>query len=219
MGDYNGRTYEFVSKTEMKAPKIQIQNIIRELQRKLRSEGVTFDPKLIGSGSKNLVTRVKGGNLGFDFDYNFVIQKDQDMGAKELRLLFVRALNDIVRNTHYSNVSDGKNSISIKVVDKRKSRIVHSCDFAIINEYTDNSGNLNQEILIHERNRRQYIWTRKPSRKNYNQKLANLKANGLWNELRQEYLKLKSNNMDSGKKSFALFYESINNVYGRYNWY
>ena len=219
MGDYNGRTYEYVSKTELKAPKIQIQNIIRELQRKMRSEGVTFDPKLIGSGSKNLVTRVKGGNSGFDFDYNFVIQKDQDMAAKELRTLFVRKLNEIIRNTQYSKVSDGKNSISIKVVDKRKSRIVHSCDFAIINEYTDRYDNFNQEILIFERNKRQYIWIEKPSRMNYNQKLSNLKANGLWNKLRAEYLKLKSNNMDSSKKSFALFYEAINNVYSRYDWY
>lgn len=65
-----------------------MEEIIHDLQDELRPEGVTFQYKIIGSGSKNLVTRVVNGNSGFDFDYNFVVQKDAELDEKSLKLLF-----------------------------------------------------------------------------------------------------------------------------------
>ncbi|MBI9008661.1 MAG: hypothetical protein JEZ05_01405 [Tenericutes bacterium] len=218
MSDYAGRTFEYVSKAELKPAKEQVEKLIRDLQKNLREENVTFDPKLIGSGGKNLVTRVVGGNTGFDFDYNFVIQKDADLSPKDLKLLFIQELQNIIENTQYSNVSNGKQSMVIKVVDKKNSRILHGCDFAIVNEYNDDDDQFNQEILVRNKTTDVYTWNEKPSAKNYTYKVSNLKANGLWNEVRGEYLKLKNNNNDEGKKSFTLFYEAVNNVYSRYNW-
>ena len=54
--------------------------------------------------------------------------------------------------------------------------------------------------------------------KNYHAKLDWLKDNvdGYWDEIKEEYLKLKNNNKDSNKHSFQLFYETINNVYNHY---
>lgn len=217
MADLYGRTYEYVSKAELKPVKEQIEKIIRELHTSLRSDGVTFEVKLIGSGGKNLVTKVVGGNAGFDFDYNFVIQKDNDLDAKHLRQLFVRKLGEIIANTNYRTVADGEQSFTIKVVDKKKSQINHGCDFAIVNEYIDNLNNFRQEILVkHSSN--SYSWEDKPISKNYSTKVSNLKANGLWNEVREEYLKIKNNNRDGNKKSYTMYYEAVNNVYSRYNW-
>ena len=119
---------------QLKPAREQIEKIIRLLHTSLRKESVTFEEKLIGSGGKNLVTKVVGGNKGFDFDYNFVIQKDNGLEAKDLRLLFVRKLEDIIANTNYKSVSEGEQSFTIKVVDKKKSQIKHGCDFAIVNE-------------------------------------------------------------------------------------
>lgn len=218
MADYAGRTFEFVSKAELKSAKEQVEKLIRNLQKKLRQEDITFIPKLIGSGGKNLVTRVVNGNTGFDFDYNFVIQKDSDLKPKELKLLFIQVLRDVIKNTQYNSVSNGKQSMVIKVVDKKNSRILHGCDFAIVNEYTDNDNQFNQEILVRNKITDVYTWNEKPSAKNYTYKVSNLKANGLWNDVREEYLKLKNNNNDEGKKSFTLFYEAVNNVYSRYKW-
>ena len=217
MADLHGRTYGYVTKAELKPAKEQIEKIIRSLHTNLRSEGVTFEEKLIGSGGKNLVTKVVGGNAGFDFDYNFVIKKHNDLEAKDLRLLFVRKLSETIANTSYKTVSDGEQSFTIKVVDKKKSQIKHGCDFAIVNEYIDDQNNFRQQILVKLSNNN-YSWEDKPISKNYSTKVSNLKANGLWNEVRDEYLKIKNNNRDVNKKSYTMYYEAVNNVYGRYRW-
>lgn len=217
MADLHGRTYEYVTKKALKPVKEQIEKIIRDLQTSLRSESVTFEVKLIGSGAKNLVTKVVGGNTGFDFDYNFVVQKDNNLDPKELRLLFVRKLGEIISDTRYSNVSNGKQSFTIKVVDKKKSQIIHGCDFATVNEYVDDQNSFRQEILVQYANNL-YHWEDKPISKNYTTKVSNLKANGLWNEVRDEYLKIKNSNGDENKKSYTMYYEAVNNVYGRYRW-
>lgn len=217
MADYAGRTFEYLTKNELKPVRLQVEEIIHNLQDELRPEGVTFQYKIIGSGSKNLVTRVVNGNKGFDFDYNFVVQKDADLGEKELKLLFIDKLEIVLQGTQYEHVSNGKKVMTIKVVDQENRFIIHSCDFAITVEYLDENQDLNQEILIHQSNDN-YFWNQKPSRKNYTTKLSNIKENGLWSKLREEYLILKNNNQDENKKSFTLFHEALNNVYNHYEW-
>ena len=218
MSDYKGRNYEFVPKSELKPVKEEVEKIIGGLQKSLRFKGITFEPKLIGSGNKNLVTRVVKGNTGFDFDYNFAIQKDSDLSPKELKLAFISVVEEIIKDTQYSHVSNGKQSMVIQVVDRVNSKILHGCDFAIVNEYIDGNNEFNQEILIRNKTTDIYTWNEKQVAKNHTYKVSNLKANGQWNEVRDEYLKLKNNNNDEGKKSYTLFYEAVNNVYSRYNW-
>lgn len=218
MSDYAGRTYEFVPKSELVPVKDQIERIINTLQDSMRVFGVTFTFKLVGSGGKNLVTRVVNGNTGFDFDYNLGIQKDGDFSAKDLRLKVKRELEKLLQGTGYSTVSSGKQSMTFKFIDHDNSRIVHSCDFALVNDYVDEAGDSIQEILIWQKEDDMYIWNKRPYAKNHSDKLSNLKANGLWQEVKDEYLKIKNNNQDKEKKSFSLFFEAINNVYNRYDW-
>jgi hypothetical protein len=218
MSDYAGRTYEFVPKSELNPVKDQVEVIINALQDSMRVFGVTFTFKLVGSGGKHLVTRVVNGNTGFDFDYNLGIQKEGDLSAKDLRLKVKRELERILQGTGYSTVSSGKQSMTFKFIDHDNSRIVHSCDFALVNDYVDDVGDSIQEILIWQREDDTYIWNKRPYAKNHSDKLSNLKANGLWQEVKDEYLKIKNNNQDREKKSFSLFFEAINNVYNRYDW-
>lgn len=217
MADHSGRTFEFVSKSEVKVVKSEIDAIIKKLQSNLRKEGITFQPVLVGSAGRNLITKQLGGNKGYDFDYNFVIQKSLDLNAKQLKLTFIKILNSLLQTTNYKQVEDNKQSMTIKVVDTRNSKIVHSCDFAIVNEYEEDD-DLFKEILIHDKNDNSYKWNKRPFGKNYGVKISNILANGLWEELKQEYLKLKNKNNDPEKKSYALYYEAINNVYNRYSW-
>lgn len=218
MSDYAGRTYEFVPKSELSPVKEQVEEIIKMLQDAMREYGVTFTFKLVGSGGKHLVTRVVNGNTGFDFDYNLGIQKDGDFSARELRLKVKSKLESVLTGTGYSTVSAGKQSMTFKFVDHENSRVIHSCDFALVNDYEDEAGDLYQAILIWIKDEDNYIWNKRPYTKNYGDKLSNLKANGLWQEVKDEYLKIKNNNQDKEKKSFSLFFEAINNVYNRYEW-
>lgn len=219
MPDHAGRTYEFVTKAKLKPVKNQLDTIIKKLQEKMKKYGVTFDIKLVGSAGKHLVTKIVNGNQGFDFDYNLVVQKDGGLEDMELKKTFITELENVIANTQYSNVSEGTRSMTIKVVDKENSKIKHSCDFAVVHEYHDGLEDFNQEILVWDRYENRYLWNEQPSAINYIDKLSNLKANNLWQDLKIEYLKLKNNNQDKEKKSFSLFFEAINNVYNRYDWY
>ena len=66
------------------------------------------------------------------------------------------------------------------------------------------------------KNQQNYTWEiRNVSRFN-DDKLNWLKENydGIWNDIKEEYLKLKDNN-PQGKHSFILFHEAINNIYNQ----
>ncbi|MBU1094442.1 MAG: hypothetical protein KKH01_08275 [Firmicutes bacterium] len=218
MADLYGRTYEFVTKAELKSAKEEVDSIIRKLQKSMRPEGVTFIPNLVGSAGRNLVTKEVGGNKGFDFDYNFSIQKMPDIDLKSLKHLFINKLNAILSTTNFKSVENNTQAMTIKVVDTSKSKIVHSCDFAIVNDYIDLLEDSYQDILIYNKQNNTYIWNKRPNGKNYGFKVSNILANGLWGELKEEYLKLKNNNRDPEKKSFSLYFEAISNVYNRYDW-
>ena len=218
MSDYAGRTFEFVSKSELSPVKVQVEEIIKMLQDSMREFGVTFTFKLVGSGGKHLVTRVVDGNSGFDFDYNLGIQKNGEISNRDLRLKVKNELEKLLQGTGYSTVSSGKQSMTFKFIDHDNSRIIHSCDFAVVKDYEAESGDLIQEILIWQKNEDTYVWNKRPFAKNHSEKLSNLKANGLWQEVKDEYIKIKNNNQDKEKKSFSLCFEAINNVYNRYDW-
>lgn len=216
MADYAGRTYEFVSKAELKSARKTIDGIIRQLQKVMREKySITFKPILVGSTKRHLVTRVEDGNTGFDFDYNFSIQNDSDYDAREIKLNFIKELNKILTNTRYKSVKNNTQAMTIKFVDK--SEIVHSCDFAIVNDYEDEDESF-QWILIYNKKEDEYIWNKRRYGKNYGYKLSNLLENGLWTEVKNEYLYLKNYNNDPDKISFSLYLEAINNVYNRYDW-
>ena len=84
-------SYEFVSKNEYTPVRILLEEIIFEIQNKMKPE-YTFQFSLIGSGRKKLITREVGSNKGFDFDYNFSLQKIK------LSLQVIRRLTQFLRD-------------------------------------------------------------------------------------------------------------------------
>jgi hypothetical protein len=213
-------SYEFVSKNEYTPVRILLEEIIFEIQNKMKPE-YTFQFSLIGSGRKKLITREVGSNKGFDFDYNFSLQKiksDYD-GAQAIRENFFEIIQQVANDFGYQT-EDNKSAITIKLVDQNNSRIVHSCDFGIVEDYVDNSGDDRQRIIVRDKNMLSttYVWNERPKSKNYSVKLSNIEAAGLWEVLKTEYIKLKNNNKDIEKKSYQLFIEAISNVYNQYDW-
>jgi len=212
--------YEFVSKSEYTPVRNQLENIIKEIQNDMKPE-YTFQFSLIGSGRKKLITREVGTSKGFDFDYNFSLQKVKDDydGAKTIRENFFKILQEIGKKYGYQT-EDNKSAITIKLVDQEKKRVVHSCDFGIVEDWIDDEDNQHQNIIIRDKNASlpTYVWNERPKSKNYSVKVSNIEAAGLWEVLKAEYLKLKENNKDIEKKSYQLFIESINNIYNQYDW-
>ena len=126
--------YEYVSKAEYKPYKEEIESIIKKVQKIMKTEyDTTFQFKLIGSTNRHLVTKIKDGNRGYDFDYNLILQKsDLWDNPKKLKEQFMRAFSKSLKDTKYGEPEDSTSSITIKVVDKKHSKIIRSCDFAII---------------------------------------------------------------------------------------
>lgn len=209
--------YVYVSKKEYAPYKREIENIIGHAQRIMKKKyNTTFQYKLIGSAGRHLVTKIKNGNKGYDFDYNLILQKsDLWNNPKKLKKQFVDAFCEAIKGTPYSFPEDSTSSITIKVIDKKNSKIIRSCDLAIIYYIDDDEPDEGYKYLKNWKNGNYSFEQRKLS-VNINAKLDEIKEyeNG-WNIVREEYIKLKNRNKDTNKKSFILYMESINNVYNQ----
>ena len=210
--------YEYVSKDEYRPVREELEDIIKKTQKILRKNaGITFRFELIGSGSKHLITRIKNGNKGFDFDYNIIVNYDDGemWKADYARKEFTKALDEAIRGTQYDHPQNTEVAITIKVKNTKKSKILHSCDFAVVYYPQENTGGHKYAKLDLKTSKSN--WENRQYTKNYHIKLDWLKENvgGYWDIIKKEYIKLKDNNNDINKHSFQLFYEAVNNVYNR----
>ena len=89
--------FEYVPKSEYQPFKLEVDEILKSIQRDLRENGIlTFQFNLIGSAKRKLITRVENGNQGFDLDYNIVIQRifnNRYKNAKLLKQKFIDLFN------------------------------------------------------------------------------------------------------------------------------
>ena len=107
--------FEYVPKSEYQPFKLEVDEILKSIQRDLRENGIlTFQFNLIGSAKRKLITRVENGNQGFDLDYNIVIQRifnNRYKNAKLLKQKFIDLFNkylnegytfgEIISSIHY----------------------------------------------------------------------------------------------------------------------
>ncbi len=210
--------YEYVPKSEYKPVKAELEMIIRRVQKIMEKEhDLQFYYDLIGSGGRHLITRVKGGNKGFDFDYNFIIPTPPDgekYNAKEIKKWFMIAINKAIKGTSYKCAEDSTSSATIKIVNVAEKCIVTSCDFAII-YYEDEDDDAGYWYVKNYKNGG-YGFVFRSNSRNIDSKLDYiLEYEQGWNWIREEYLKLKNSNNDPEKHSFVLFIESVHNVYNQ----
>ena len=215
--------YEYVTKAEYSPVKNQLEIILKTTQKIMKSEyGLPFNYELIGSGKRHLITRIKGGNRGFDFDYNLIIphpKRGYKYNADVIKHDFIEAFKKALKGTQYSFPKDSTSAITIKMVDKKNSEIKYSCDFAII-YYDENDGVKGYKYLRNNKKSGDYSFAFRMYDKDYvNEKLDEiLEYIDGWNWIRDEYLKLKNiNEGNKNKHSFSLYIEAINNVYNQIN--
>ena len=76
--------YEYVSKAEYKPYKEEIESIIKKVQKIMKTEyDRLFNSNWLESANRHLVTKIKDGNRGYDFDYNLILQKKRFMGQSQ----------------------------------------------------------------------------------------------------------------------------------------
>ncbi|MGM9858726.1 MAG: hypothetical protein ACI311_05735 [Bacilli bacterium] len=208
--------FEFVTKKEYAPIREEIEAIIKRVQKILKEDDSdqTFQFHLIGSGGRHLITRIKGGNAGYDFDYNLVMNKNFSW-KPTIRQSFFDAFQQAIKSTRFTIVENSTSVITIKQVDKKNKKVIVGCDFSVV-FYPDDDKSGYYKYARFNKGQQNYTWEiRNVSRFN-NHHLNWLKDNynGIWNDIKEEYLKLKNNN-PQGKHSFVLFHESINNIYNQ----
>lgn len=210
--------FKYVPAREYKPVKNEIIELIRLVQNDVR-EYFTFQYRFIGSSSRNMITCDKKSNIGYDFDVDLIINDfDNYYEAKEIKNILINAFNKHKCKFKYNKIEDSKRVITIKVVDYKNSKILHSCDFAIVNNYIDDDGVECQEFIYHNKKQHTYEW-QEQSDGFYNlpERIKWIKDNNLWEEVRESYLHKKNINTNLYKKSRSLYAEAVNDIYNEYH--
>lgn len=209
--------FEYVSHREAQPIKNEIIALIHKVQDYVR-EYFTLDYRFVGSSSRNMITREKYGNNGFDFDVNLIPNVYDEYTAAEISELLFEAIKQCMGKYDYTKIEDSTSVITIKVIDRHNSKIEHSCDFAIIRPLCDGR---EQFIRFYKQlgfsPKYNYRWELRGGDYHIEDKLQWIEDNGLKNELRKQYLNNKNRNFDRNKKSRTIFAETVNNIYNQYN--
>lgn len=210
--------YEYVKKSEYAPVRKELEQIIKRTQIELhKNYGVKFQFHLIGSGKRHLIAKIKGGNSGYDFDYNLILSPPNNgipYNAKNIKQQFITALKTALQGTKYSFPEDSTSSISIKMIDKAKNRIRHSCDFAII-YYGSNNNTDGYYYLRNNKTQQSYQFVFRTLSSGIDEKAHDIIEDGGWSYIEEEYLLLKNTNEWNKKHSFSLYAEAVNNVYNQ----
>lgn len=206
--------YDYVTKKEAAPYKKDLIDLIHEVQIEVSDGyGFTFQPTFIGSSSRNMITYDPGTNVGFDFDVDLEVNAAEDeYSAKEIRNALRRALEKCRRQYGYNRCEDSTRVITLKVIDCRRSKIQHSCDFAIVR----NCKHGKEYIHYNKACWNDYTWEDQGQPyKGIEMRVDWLKRHGCWMQVREAYLDKKNSNMDMNKRSRALYAETINECYDR----
>lgn len=200
--------FNYVSPKEVTSKKKELMELIHLVQNEVR-DVFTFQYEFVGSVKRNMVTCDKQSNTGYDFDVNISVNdKGKNYTPKEIKHVLMNAFNKFARRYHYDFCEDSTRVFTIKVKDTKNSRIIHSCDFAIVKNY----GNSQQKYVRFDKNSNSYTWEEQP--KEFYllpEKIEFCKENNLWQEVRELYLHKKNTNIDK-KTSRSIFADTIHQV-------
>ncbi len=205
--------FQYVPKKQWAPFRDEIIELLHVVQDDLR-EKFTFQYQLVGSASRNMVTMDPAANTGFDFDFNIIINNPELFPPKQFKEMLIRRINKLSSKYGYDPAEDSTRVITIKVKDRKNAKILHSVDFAVVYNGTDDEGYACQMYIHNDKPTGRYLWEEQPS--GYYElpdKIDFCKENDLWNsEVKPLYLQNKNNNRDPRKKSRIIFSQTLNTV-------
>ena len=212
--------FQYATKEELTPVRDELIAIINETQDLLRSE-FTFRFDFVGSYKRNMVTYDPKSNIGCDFDVNLEVNDDnEEYSAEALKRKIFLALDCVALKYGYDHAEDSTRVITIKVKDRLHSRILHSCDFAIVNNYTDRQGHKRQQYIHFNKKQVSYSWKNQP-KGHYllPEKERWIRRSDHQNELKDLYLEKKNANLNPFKRSHSLYAEAVHEICQKYGFY
>lgn len=212
--------FQYVMGKQLSPVKNDLIQIITFVQSLIRKD-FTFQFYFVGSTRRNMVTYDADTNVGYDFDVNIQVNStSENLTAKEIKMKIKDALDKIAIHFRYDYAEDSTRVLTIKFKDKENSRILHGCDFAIVNDYIDDDGYEGQQYIHFNKKQNKYFWAEQP--KGYyllEAKADWIKANDHWQEVRTLYLGHKNRNNDPHKHSRSIYAETIHHICQKYGYY
>lgn len=201
--------FVYVTKSSAKPVKNELVQVIHEVQDIVRPY-FTFKLRPVGSGSMNMITYDRKSNIGFDFDLE--INNDENYTPSEIRHIIKNAIDQVAPRYGYKHCENSTRVLTIKKVNTFTSRILHSCDFAIVYNCRDGR----QKYIRFNKKHNNYTWEYQgKSFKNLEKRISWLKVNDYWGELQDYYIDKKNRNNNPNKHSRSILAESINEMYQR----
>lgn len=199
----------YVTKAEAKPIRDELYEIIGEVH-KIVEPYFTFQHKRVGSSSRNMITCDRKSNIGFDFDFDLEINDDnENYSPEEIHHIMKNAIDRVAPKYGYKHCEDSTRVLTIKKVNTFASRIIHSCDFALVY----NCGDGRQQYIRFNKKNSNYTWEYQGKGfKNLDKKISWLKDNEHWEELQKYYLYKKNHNTNPDKHSRSILAESINEM-------
>ena len=207
--------FTYVSKHDPEVQKrhTELCTLIREVQNQVRKK-FTFQYKFIGSYSRNMITWDSKSNIGYDFDVNIEPNLEEiDCSPKEIMSALQNALNKSAPKFGFDPPEASTSVLTIKVKDKKHSRILFSCDFAVVDNYEDDDGNERQEYIRFNKKQNAYQWCeRGEGYYMLPEKIKWLKENDLWGEMRELYIVNKNDVRNKSLHSRTVFANTVHQV-------
>ncbi len=162
-----------------------------------------------------MITYDAKSNVGFDFDINYAINdEDQNYDAGEIHRIIFNEIHRIYTRYGFNRIEESTRVITLKKVDVWNSKILHSCDIALVNDFKEDTEHY-QEYIRFNKMTHSFSWEEQPAPYYLEEKVARIKDAKMWDEVLSVYLDKKNNNDDPHKKSRALYAETINEVFMR----
>ena len=208
--------YHYVDdKVFLKKAQTTCVEILNDLTQELLDYGISSQFILVGSGARNMVTQ--NANNPIDFDYNLCIQKCKDIiDCHFIKETVRKIFNKVLKGNKLPDCEDSTSSLTMKpICFKNNKKMLFSMDICII--ATDKNGSWYR--LIHEKTgyalNDKYYWNEAPNSRQIKEKANSIKENGYWQDVREEYLKIKNLYLRKNKKhpSFVCYIEAVNNIY------
>ena len=205
--------FQYVTKKQLSPVKQDLIQIINSVQDQVCKD-FTFQFYFVGSVERNMVTYDVKSNVGFDFDVDIYVNDDEcRLSAKEIKTKIRFAFDRAAPSFGYDYAEDSTRVITIKFKDREISKILHSCDFAIVNNYIDGNGNERQKYIHFNKKQNKYSWEEQPQGFYLLDEKADwIKNNEYWQEMRDLYLGKKNRNNDQHKHSRSIYAETIHQI-------
>ncbi|SFW22603.1 hypothetical protein [Ruminococcus flavefaciens] len=109
--------FRYVTRKEASPLRKELMEFIRQIQIEVKSE-FTFVPQFIGSSSRNMITCIRQGNTGFDFDIDILVNNPRNLSPVKIHNILFNAIRKHIKSTSFSNLEDSTRVITIKAIKK-----------------------------------------------------------------------------------------------------